>query len=187
MFRDPAAERAYAIVGDPAAGRADAIVCDPSAARRRRQSGTSLIELVIAIVVVAISLTGTLLVVDTTTRRSAEPMLERQAISLAAAYLDEALSKAYLDPQSGSVCPAPETRRDLLDNVCDFDGLDERGARDPNGNAIAGLEGYRIQLAVDRAAQLGGLSGSSEVLRVDVTVTDGLGRPVRLSGYRTNP
>lgn len=153
----------------------------------RRSSGTSLIELVIAISVIAVALSGTMLVVDTTTRRSAEPMLERQAISIAAAYLEEALSKAYVDPEAGAVCPTPEARRDLFDNVCDFDGLDETGARDPFGIAIAGLGGYRIQLDVDRSANLGGLSGSSEVLRVDTTVTDPMGRVFRLSGYRTNP
>lgn len=153
----------------------------------RRRAGTSLIELVIAISVVAIALTGTLLVVDTTTRRSAEPMLERQAISIVAAYLEEALSKAYLDPQTGTVCPAPEARRDLFDNVCDFDGLDETGARNPFGTAIAGLDGYRVQLDVDRGANLGGLSGASRVLRVDATVIDPMGRVFRASGYRTNP
>ena len=160
---------------------------DARARATRRSAGTSLIELVIAIVVVAIALTGTMLVVDTTTRRSAEPMLERQAISIAAAYLEEALSKAYLDPEAGTVCPTPEAARALFDNVCDFDGLDATGASDPTGTAIAGLEAYRIQLDVDRAASLGGLSGASEVLRVDVTVTDALGRIVRLSGYRTGP
>ena len=156
-------------------------------AKDRRIAGTSLIELVIAIVVVAISLTGTLLVVDTTTRRSAEPLLERQAISIASGYLDEALAKAYLDPDSGTVCPAAEASRALFDNVCDFDGFDETGARDPAGNPITGLGAYRIQLDVDRSAGLGGLSGPNEVLRVDATVTDALGRIVRLSGYRTNP
>ncbi len=147
----------------------------------------SLIELIVAIVVISIALTGTMLVVDTTTRRSAEPMLERQAISIAEAYLDEALGKAYLDPQGGTVCPSPEASRDRFDNVCDFDDLDETGARSPLGVAITGLDEYRIELDVDRGARLGALSGMAEVLRVDATVTDPLGRIFLVSGYRTNP
>lgn len=145
----------------------------------------TLIELVVAIVVVAISLTGTLMLVDTTTRRSADPMLERQAISIAQAYLEEVLQKAFVDPDDGTLCPAAEASRTLYDNVCDYDGLDELGARDQTGGAISGLDGYRIEIDVDTTASLGGLSGPADVLRVDALVTDPLGRPVLVSGYRT--
>lgn len=146
----------------------------------------TLVEIVVAIVIIAISITGTLILVDTTTRRSADPMLERQAISIAESYLEEALQKSYLDPSDGSLCAPPEAARALYDNVCDFSGLDETGARDQNGNAITGLDGYRVQVAVDSAASLGGLSGSADLLRVDITVTDPTGRPLRISGYRTS-
>ena len=147
----------------------------------------SLVELVVAIVVVAITLTGTMLIVDTTTRRSADPMLERQATSIAESYLEEILQKAYLDPDEGTLCPAPEPTRPLYDNVCDYDGLDEIGARDQNGTRVTGLEAYHVEIRVDRNAQLGSISGSEDVLRIDATVTDPLGRPVLLAAYRTNP
>jgi MSHA pilin protein MshD len=146
----------------------------------------SLVEIVVAMVIIAISLTGTLMLVDTTTRRSADPMLERQATSIAESYLEEALQKNYLDPTDGTLCPTPEGARALFDNVCDFNGLDDAGARDQSGNAITGLDGYRVQVSVDTAANLGTLFGSSEVLRVDITVTDPTGRPLALSGYRTS-
>ena len=148
-------------------------------------SGTSLVEVVVAIVVIAIALTGTLLVIHDTARHSADPMLERQAIAIAEAYLEEIVQKAFLDPNDGTVCPTREGARALYDNVCDYDGLDETGARDQTGRAITGLEGYRIQIAVDTGARLGALSGSAQVLRVDATVIDPLGRPLRLSSYRT--
>jgi MSHA pilin protein MshD len=147
----------------------------------------SLVELVVAIVVLSIALGGALLVVGTTTRHSADPMLERQAISIAESYLEEILQKAYTDPDDGLVCPAPEAGRALYDNVCDYDGLDETGARDQSGAAVTGLEAYRIRIDVDSSATLGGLTGPAEVLRVDVSVRDPLGRPVRLAGYRTAP
>ncbi len=147
----------------------------------------SLIELVVAIVVISISLTGTFLVLDTTTRRSTDPMLERQAIAIAEAVLEEVLQKAFTDPDDGTLCPAPEATRSLYDNLCDYDGLDELGARDQNGAAIAGLESYRIVVDLDPTTGFGGLTGGSEVVRIDVEVSDPLGRPVRLSGYRTAP
>lgn len=152
----------------------------------QRRAGFSLVEMVVAIAVISIALAGTLLVVDSTTRRSAHPMLERQAIAIGESYLEEILQKNYVDPHDGLICPAPEAARSLYDNLCDYDGLSEIGARDQIGNAIAGLENYQINISVDQAASLGGLSGASEVLRVDATIRDPLGNPVRLSGYRTN-
>ena len=146
----------------------------------------SLIELVVAIVVVAICMTGAFALVDATTRRSADPMLERQATSIAEAYLEEILQQSYLDPDDGTVCPAAEAQRGLFDNVCDYRDLTEVGARDQTGALVPGLENYRIAIAIDSKAKLGALAGSTVVLRIDVTVSDPLGRPVRLSAYRTN-
>ena len=146
----------------------------------------SLIELVIAIVVVAICLTGAFALVDTTVRRSADPMLERQATAIAEAYLEEILQQAYHDPDDASLCPVPEAARELFDNVCDYDGLAETGARSQAGTAVSGLEGYRIDVAIDRSATLGDLAGEASVLRIDVAVTDPLGRTLRFSAYRSN-
>ncbi|HPG25212.1 MAG: pilus assembly protein MshD [Spirochaetaceae bacterium] len=151
----------------------------------RRLRGASLVEIVVAIVVTSIALSGTLMLVDTTTRRSADPMLERQAISIGESYLEEILQKPFFDPDDGTLCPSPEADRDRYDNVCDYQGLDEIGARDQQGDAIAGLEGYRILVSVDTTASLGGLSGPADVVRVDATIVDPLGNTVRLSGYRT--
>lgn len=146
----------------------------------------SLIELVVAIVVVAICLTGAFALVDSTARRSADPMLERQATSIAEAYLEEILQQAYRDPDDGAICPSPEASRTLYDNVCDYAGLSDSGARDQQGDPVAGLEAYRVAVTIATNARLGALSGQASVLRIDVTVTDPLGRPVRLSAYRTN-
>jgi MSHA pilin protein MshD len=148
--------------------------------------GFTLIELVISIVVIGIALSGTLLVIDTVTAHSADPMLAQQALAIGEAHLEEISLRGYLDPDDGNVCPAAEASRDLYDNVCDYDTLDDAGARDQDGNPIAGLDAYRVRVAVDQAATLGSLSGSAEVLRVDVRVTHPAGIDVTLSGYRTN-
>jgi len=113
-------------------------------------------------------------------------MLERQAISIGESYLEEILQKSYLDPNDGTLCPAPEATRSLYDNVCDYQGFDETGVHDQSGTPITGLDGYRIEVDVDTGANLGTLSGPADVIRIDATVTDPMGNPVRLSGYRTN-
>lgn len=156
------------------------------AASARRSSGLTLIELVISVVVISIALTGTLLAVNATTVRSADPMLQHQGSAVAEAYLEEILLKAYFDPDPpGGVCPAPEAARALWDNVCDYAGLDDAGARAQGGAAVAGLGDYRVRVTVDPAATLNTLVGSADVLRVDVRVTHPTGVDLTLSGYRT--
>ena len=60
-----------------------------------RQRGATLVELIIAIVVVAIAVTSVLGLLSAISVRSAGAMTSTQAASIASAYLDEALSKAY--------------------------------------------------------------------------------------------
>ena len=92
------------------------------------------------------------------------------------------------DPDDAGVCGAPEASRDLYDDVCDYDGLDDLGARAQDGTAVAGLEPYRVRVTVDQGASLNGLTGAANVLRVDVRVTHALAAlaiDLTLSGYRT--
>lgn len=158
-------------------------------AKRRLRTGATLVELVIAIVVISIALTGTLMVMDQTTRHSADPMLETQAIAIAEAYLEEILLLPFIDPDldplTGPTCPPEETNRTLFDNVCDYRNTDDAGARDQTDAAVAGLEDYRVRVSVDTSATLGALSGSNTVLRVDVRVTHPANIDLMLSGYRT--
>lgn len=157
---------------------------------RDSQTGVTLIELIVSMVIIAISLTGVLLVFTTTVRHSGDPMQLHQAVAIGEAYLEEILLREYLDPDTGTVCPASEAGRSLYDNVCDYDGLNDNGARDQTGAAIPGLGSYRIQVNVDQAATLSGtsatLGGSGSVLRVDVTVNPPVGSGFSISGYKTN-
>ena len=156
---------------------------------RKHERGFSLIEMVISITVVSISLTGTMMVMDSTLRGSADPMLRHQSVVIGETYLEEILLQSFIDPDldpvSGAVCPAAEASRDLYDNICDYDNLNDVGATDQNGNAITGLDGYTITVSVDTAASLNTLSGSSEVLRIDVSVAHPSLATIVLSAYRT--
>jgi MSHA pilin protein MshD len=152
---------------------------------RASQSGVTLVELVISIAVIGICLAGVLLTMRVTSARSSDPMLQHQASAVTEAYLEEILLKDYLDPDTSNVCPAPEATRDLYDNVCDYALLDDAGARSQDGAPVAGLGDYRVRVNVDVAATLSSLSGSADVLRVDVRVTHPTGVDLTLSGYRT--
>ncbi len=160
------------------------------AARVRETSGVTLIELIIAITIVGIAVTGTLLSINRSVRSSADPLVVQQGLVVAEAYLEEILLKPYYDPDPNSApgpCPAPEPNgRPEYNNVCDYHGLDDAGARDQDENAGADLALYRVRVVVDPNATLGVLSGPADVIRADVRVTHPQGIDVTLSGYNAN-
>ncbi len=65
-------------------------------------AGFTLIELIIAVVVLAAAAAGVLLIYVQATASSADPMIRAQAQSIATAYMDEILLQAYADPETGA-------------------------------------------------------------------------------------
>jgi len=59
------------------------------------QSGVTLIELIISMVIISISLTGIFSVMNLTVSHSADPVIYHQAISIAEACLEEILLEPY--------------------------------------------------------------------------------------------
>lgn len=148
----------------------------------KHQAGMTLVELVISIVVIGIAAAALYSAMAAITGRSADPLLRQQSLAIAEAYLEEILLQPFTDP-SGAVCPAPPGNRGAYDNVCDYAGLIDNGARDARGQAIAALAGYRVAVSVAPQAWNG--LAASEVLYAEVTVTDPAGQQLLLAGYRT--
>ena len=149
----------------------------------RRQRGMTLVELVIAIVIVGIAAAALYTAMATITSRSADPMLRQQRLAIAEAYLEEILDADFLDPTSHTQCPPPPAARADFDNVCDYAGLDDAGARGADGALIAGLQDYQVSVAVTPQA-FNGLSAAA-ALQVVVTVEAPDGQTLTLSGWRT--
>ena len=149
------------------------------------QDGFTLVELIIAIVIISVALTGTLLAINMGSKYSADPMINRQASAIAQAYMDEILTKSF---PTGFPCAAPPGGgRSVYTNICDYQGLSDTGAKDQFGNAIAGLSGYNVAVNVDgTTATMGTLTAGTQVVRVDVTVTRNLMPTLVISAYRTN-
>ena len=153
---------------------------------RGNQRGVTLIELIVAMIVISVALGGVLLVMNYTSARSADPVLRHQALAIAEAYLEEVTLQSYLDPDNGLPCPAKEGSRALYDNVCDYNGLNDAGARTQGnpGAVIPGLENYLIAIAVASDQPFG--TPAVTGFKIDVTVTDPAGESLTLTGYRTN-
>lgn len=141
-----------------------------------------MIELLVIIVVLAIVLAALLGIFTTSVSRSADPMLRMQAIAVAQGYLEEALLKAYQDPDDASGEPAcEEGSRDLYDDVQDYGCInDTAGAEDQFGNTLAGLAAYNVIVTVSATTL-----GAANAQEVVVTVThDSNPVTISLTGYR---
>jgi len=153
------------------------------------QRGLTLVELVMTIVVLSVAVTGIFSVMNQTVAHSADPVIQHQAAAIAEAYLEEATLKSFNDPDTGDTCPTKEANRGDYDNVCDYNGLNDSGAKNQLGAAIAGLGAYTVTMSVVQDGNLGP-SGkqvpSADALLVQVTVNHPNLGNVTLSGYRTN-
>ena len=151
------------------------------ARERDRQRGVTLIELIVAITIVSIAATTILGTMGTVASRSADAMIQQQAIAIGQAYLDEILQRWVVDPNG----TPPNTGRGSWDLIDQYNGLSDTGARDQFNNAIAALSAYNVSVAVVSSSALTGIA-STAVRRVDVTVTRAPNVTVTLSGYRTS-
>lgn len=147
---------------------------------RAAQSGVTLVELLVSIVIVAIA-AGTILgLLARTTAASADPMLRHQASAVAEAYLEEILLRPFDDPDGAD----GEGNRADYDDLDDYDGLVDAGARDQFGNPIPELADYDVSVSVVPSAALPGVPGG-DTYRIDVNVSRGADIDLLLSGYRT--
>jgi MSHA pilin protein MshD len=148
--------------------------------RGARESGVTLIELVISIVVVALAAGAVLGVLARSAGTSADAMVLRQAVSIAEAYLEEITLKPFVDPDGVD----GEVGRANFDDVDDYDGLVDVGARNQFGNAIPALAGYTVRVTVSSSGALTGVPGA-DAERVDVRVTYPPSVDFTLSAYKT--
>ena len=147
----------------------------------RRQAGTTLIELVISIVIVSIAVSAVLMAFSMTVGYSADPMIRHQAIAIAEAYLEEIALKAFDDPDGVD----GEANRTLYDDVNDYNGLVDVGARDQFNAALAGLYDYTVTVAVTASSALPSIA-STDLFLISVTITHAADINFTVSAYRAN-
>ena len=133
-----------------------------------------------SIVIVTIAASSVLGVMSMNNASSADPMLRHQASSIAEAYLEEILLKPFADPDGVD----GEVARMDFDDVDDYNGLSDVGARDQFGNPIALLSDYSVSVSVSPSAALPGVP-AADVLRVDVNVAWESRINFIVSSYRT--
>jgi MSHA pilin protein MshD len=152
--------------------------------------GVTLVELIISMLIISIALAGVLSVMNFTTGRSADPMIQHQAIAIAEAYMEEILLQGYFDPNipnpevGSDECPTKESDRRNFDNVCDYNGLSDDGARkitEPD-IVIPGLGKYGVSVDVIYGDDM---LNNDPALKITVTVVHDAMGEIDLVGYRT--
>ncbi len=143
---------------------------------KRRQAGMTLIEVVIATVIIAAAGTTIIGLLTSMSQRSAEAASQAQSTSIARAYLNEIRARSF------TCSGAPVLRRDF-DCVTRYSGLDETPT-DRFGNAIPNLNDYRVQVAVTPVS-IGPIAAADARLII-VTVSDAFGGRTVLSGVKTD-
>lgn len=146
----------------------------------RKHDGLSLVELIVFIVVVSVAVAGVLAALNLSTRASVDPIVQKQALAIAEAVMEEIQLQAftYCDPDdtnagsalSSAGCTGgaggandearlplgPEAGEDRtstvtpFDNVSDYNGLALNPVTFITGAAATGIAGYSATVTVSR-------------------------------------
>ena len=144
------------------------------------ECGMTLVELVMSIVVIAIAAGAVLSLLAQTSGHSADAMIVSQAVSIGEAYAEEIALQSFDDPDGAD----GEALRANFDDIDDYNGLVDSGARDQFGNALPGLSAYTVSVSVQNSSALTGVA-SGDVNRIDVRVVNAPYVDLTLTRYRT--
>jgi MSHA pilin protein MshD len=158
----------------------------------RHQRGFTLIEMIIAIVVLGVGLAGVLAAYMNSVRGSADALVTKQLVAVAEMMMEEILLKPYAPPPGSTVpgatgaliaCGGPGSAADRsgYDEVSDYNGYRTSSACGADGAPVTGLEGYAVSVVVSTV----NFSGVVNALQVQVTVARA-GQSMVLDGIRTN-
>lgn len=170
----------------------------------RGQHGMTLIELIVFIIIVSVALAGVLTVLNITAKSSADPMIRKQALSIAEAILEEVMLQPFTwcDPDDAAAATATQyadcavAENNLVaeagesrgSTTTPWDNINDYNSATPIGSNITGGGSalYNATVSVERVALngIGDTSAISAALLISVSVTGG-GETIQLQTYRT--
>ena len=144
----------------------------------RRCAGFTLVEMVVAVVIIGVGLAGVLLAFNTSVKSSSDPLVRKQMLAIAEEMMEEILLKPY--DNSSAPGAISGCNRANADDVRDYAGYQSTGVCDVDGTAVSGLSSYNVSVSVTSETW----QGIGGTLHIVVSVTRG-GDTVSLDGWRT--
>ena len=147
--------------------------------RRAHAAGFTLVEMILAIVILGVGLAGVAVAFSVAVGRSGDPVVHQQLLAIAEEMIEEIQLKPYAT--ASNTAPAG-CARDTYNDVSDYNGYATSGQIcTVDGVAVSALSGYSISVGVSTAS----LSGVAAAKRITVTVTRG-SSSLTLIGWRTD-
>lgn len=147
----------------------------------KRQSGVTLVELIISIVIIGVGLAGVLGALSRASIFSAHPMVSKQLGAIAEGMLEEVMLQPFDAVAGGATATCA---RNTFNDIRDYNGYSSNTICDQDGTSVAGLGGYGVSVGVQpSAAAIAGVP-AADILVITVTVTNASQNYV-LTGWRT--
>lgn len=160
----------------------------------QRQSGVTLIELVITIVIVSVAIAGVVGGYSLVVGRSADTLYQSRTTALGQAYLDEILARRFgpgvgpggNPPASG--CNDTGTGggkdRSRYTNVNDYQGLEDSPPRLVSGGFGETYDGFSVEVTITCAGSEVGVGDGAK--RIDVMIQPPQGPDMTFTAYKGN-
>ena len=144
----------------------------------RRQGGFTLVEMIVAIVIIGVGLAGVLVAFTTTPRGSGDGLVRRQLLGIAEGLMEEVLSRPYAAVAGGG---SANCERSAFNDLDDYNGYATTGRIcSIDGSEIGNLAGYSVSISVQAAS----LASVAQAKRIVITASAGA-ETLSLTGWRT--
>jgi MSHA pilin protein MshD len=170
---------------------------------QKRQTGFTLIETVIVIVLVGAMMAGMTALFMNNVGNSHRPYLRQKALAVANAFMDEILRKQWNEatPLGGgcvnagvSCATGPSAvaigsdgeSRASYDDIDDYHGLNQSPPQDSSGADMPGYGGYSVDVSVVQPAANWNGVPAANVRLITVSVTSSSNETIDVSAYRLN-
>lgn len=170
---------------------------------RQCQTGFTLIETIIVIVLVGAMMAGMTTLFMNNVGNSHRPYLRQKALSVANAFMDEIQRKRWNEAtplgggcvNTGASCPAGPAvvavgtdgdGRDNFDDIDDYHGLNQSPPQDSSATNMPDYSGYTVSVSVVQPAASWNGVPAADVRLITVNVTSPSNETIAISSYRVN-
>ncbi len=171
--------------------------------RHRQQTGFTLVETIIVIVLVGAMMAGMTSLFMSSVGNSHRPFLRQKALAVINAFMDEISHKRWNEAtplgggcvNTGASCATGPVAiaigsdgelRATYDDIDDYHGLSQSPPQDSSGTDMPGYAGYTVTVSVVQPGANWNSIAAEDVRLITVSVTSSSNESIEISAYRVN-